>query len=136
MPRPIVLGVVGDSAAGKTTITRGLVRLIGEERVTHIAGDDYHRYDRWQRAGRGVRLRPRARGAQAKARGFRPAGRDVEGGRRERKGRGGRGVVGPPVRAGAVQFGGADVEGGTRLAGSGQLPSYGGQLGTGTSGGG
>ena len=26
MPRPIILGVVGDSAAGKTTITRGLVR--------------------------------------------------------------------------------------------------------------
>ena len=25
--RPIILGVVGDSAAGKTTITRGLVRL-------------------------------------------------------------------------------------------------------------
>ena len=30
MPRPIILGVVGDSAAGKTTITRGLVRLLGE----------------------------------------------------------------------------------------------------------
>jgi phosphoribulokinase len=54
MPRPIILGVVGDSAAGKTTITRGLVRLLGEERVTHIAGDDYHRYDRQQRAERGI----------------------------------------------------------------------------------
>ena len=31
MPRPIILGVVGDSAAGKTTITRGLVRVLGEE---------------------------------------------------------------------------------------------------------
>jgi phosphoribulokinase len=54
MPRPIFLGVVGDSAAGKTTITRGLVRLLGEERVTHIAADDYHRYDRKQRAEHGI----------------------------------------------------------------------------------
>jgi phosphoribulokinase len=54
MPRPIILGVVGDSAAGKTTITRGLVRLLGEEHVTHIAADDYHRYDRKQRAERGI----------------------------------------------------------------------------------
>ncbi len=53
MPRPIILGVVGDSAAGKTTITRGLVRLLGEQHVTHIAADDYHRYDRKQRAERG-----------------------------------------------------------------------------------
>jgi phosphoribulokinase len=52
--RPILLGVVGDSAAGKTTITRGLLRLLGEERVTHIAADDYHRYDRKQRAERGI----------------------------------------------------------------------------------
>ncbi len=50
MARPIILGVVGDSAAGKTTITRGLVRLLGEAQVTHIAADDYHRYDRRQRA--------------------------------------------------------------------------------------
>ncbi len=34
MPRPVILGVVGDSAAGKTTITRGLVRLLGEDNVT------------------------------------------------------------------------------------------------------
>jgi len=54
MPRPIILGIVGDSAAGKTTISRGLVRILGEERVTHIATDDYHKYDRKQRAGRGI----------------------------------------------------------------------------------
>ena len=52
--RPIVLGVVGDSAAGKTTITRGLVRILGEDNVNHIATDDYHRYDRQQRAERGI----------------------------------------------------------------------------------
>lgn len=54
VPRPVVLGVVGDSAAGKTTITRGLMRLLGEEHVTHIAADDYHRYDRKQRAERDI----------------------------------------------------------------------------------
>jgi phosphoribulokinase len=54
MPRPIILGVVGDSAAGKTTLTRGLVRLLGDEHVTHVAADDYHRYDRRQRAERAL----------------------------------------------------------------------------------
>jgi len=53
-PRPVILGVVGDSAAGKTTISRGLVRLLGEEHVTHVAADDYHRYDRRQRAERAI----------------------------------------------------------------------------------
>ena len=54
MPRPIILGVVGDSAAGKTTITRGLVRVLGEDNVAHICTDDYHRYDRKQRAELGI----------------------------------------------------------------------------------
>ncbi|HWE10042.1 MAG TPA: phosphoribulokinase [Solirubrobacteraceae bacterium] len=53
-PRPVILGVVGDSAAGKTTITRGLVRVLGEEHVAHICTDDYHRYDRKQRAELGI----------------------------------------------------------------------------------
>jgi phosphoribulokinase len=50
VPRPIILGVVGDSATGKTTLSRGLVRMLGEKNVTHVAADDYHRYDRRQRA--------------------------------------------------------------------------------------
>jgi phosphoribulokinase len=50
MPRPVILGVVGDSAAGKTTLTRGLVRVLGEEHVCHVCTDDYHRYDRKERA--------------------------------------------------------------------------------------
>jgi phosphoribulokinase len=54
MPRPIILGVVGDSAAGKTTMTRGLVRALGEHAVTHACTDDYHRYDRKQRAELGI----------------------------------------------------------------------------------
>jgi phosphoribulokinase len=49
MPRPIMLGVVGDSGAGKTTLTRGLVRILGEAQVTRVAADDYHRYDRRHR---------------------------------------------------------------------------------------
>jgi phosphoribulokinase len=52
--RPVILGVVGDSAAGKTTLTRGLVRVLGDEHVAHICTDDYHRYDRKQRAELGI----------------------------------------------------------------------------------
>ncbi len=52
--RPAILGVVGDSASGKTTITRGLVRVLGEENVSHICIDDYHRYDRQHRAELGI----------------------------------------------------------------------------------
>jgi phosphoribulokinase len=54
VPRPTILGVVGDSAAGKTTLTRGLVRILGEDKVTHVCTDDYHRYDRRQRAERNI----------------------------------------------------------------------------------
>jgi phosphoribulokinase len=54
MPRPILLGIVGDSASGKTTLTRGLVRILGERQVTHICADHYHRYDRKQREERGL----------------------------------------------------------------------------------
>ena len=52
--RPIILGIVGDSAAGKTTITKGLVKILGPERVTHVCTDDYHKYDRKERAQIGV----------------------------------------------------------------------------------
>src|SRR3954464_15862815 len=54
MPRPIVLGVVGDSGAGKTTLTRGLVRVLGDGNVAHLSADDYHRYDRHERHGLGI----------------------------------------------------------------------------------
>jgi phosphoribulokinase len=52
--RPIILGVVGDSAAGKTTLTRGLMNILGPERVTHVCTDDYHKYDRQERAQLGI----------------------------------------------------------------------------------
>src|SRR5215475_1422413 len=49
--RPIMLAIAGDSAAGKTTITKGLVEALGPERITSICVDDYHRYDRIERKG-------------------------------------------------------------------------------------
>jgi phosphoribulokinase len=52
--RPIILGIVGDSAAGKTTLTRGVAQVLGEENVTVICTDDYHRYDRVARAELGI----------------------------------------------------------------------------------
>jgi phosphoribulokinase len=54
MSRPVVLGVVGDSGAGKTTLTRGLIRVMGDEQVTRISADDYHRYERRERQQRGI----------------------------------------------------------------------------------
>jgi phosphoribulokinase len=47
--RPIMLGIAGDSAAGKTTLTKGLVEALGSDRITAICVDDYHRYDRAER---------------------------------------------------------------------------------------
>ncbi len=54
MVRPIILGIVGDSAAGKTTLTRGIAQVLGPENVTLICTDDYHSYDRQQRAEMGI----------------------------------------------------------------------------------
>jgi phosphoribulokinase len=54
MERPVLLGVVGDSGSGKSTITRGLVRVLGGDEVTHFSSDDYHAFDRRQRAERGI----------------------------------------------------------------------------------
>jgi len=48
--RPVLLGIMGDSAAGKTTLTQGLINLLGPDRVTHMCTDDYHKYDRAERA--------------------------------------------------------------------------------------
>ncbi len=49
LERPVVLAVVGDSAAGKTTLTDGIAEILGPDRVTKICTDDYHRYDRNER---------------------------------------------------------------------------------------
>lgn len=52
--RPIILGIVGDSAAGKTTLSKGIAQVLGVENVTTICTDDYHRYDRTQRSELGI----------------------------------------------------------------------------------
>lgn len=50
--RPVMLAIAGDSAAGKTTLTRGLVQCLGADRMTAVCVDDYHRYDRAERKGK------------------------------------------------------------------------------------
>lgn len=52
--RPIILGIVGDSASGKTTLAQGIADILGSDRVVTICTDDYHRYSREQRAERKV----------------------------------------------------------------------------------
>jgi phosphoribulokinase len=48
--RPVMLAVVGDSAAGKTTLTRGLAEALGADRCVSVGVDDYHRHERRERA--------------------------------------------------------------------------------------
>ena len=59
MPRervrdPVILGIVGDSASGKTTLSRGIAQVLGPDRVALICCDDYHRYSRAERAVNGI----------------------------------------------------------------------------------
>jgi phosphoribulokinase len=49
--RPVMLAIAGDSAAGKTTLTRGIAAALGPDRATALCVDDYHRYDREERRG-------------------------------------------------------------------------------------
>jgi phosphoribulokinase len=41
--RPVMLAIAGDSAAGKTILTRGLVEALEPERSTSICTDDCER---------------------------------------------------------------------------------------------
>ena len=52
--RPIILGIVGDSAAGKTTLAAGVVEILGKDQVVTICTDDYHKYSRAQRQENGT----------------------------------------------------------------------------------
>jgi len=52
--RPIILGIVGDSAAGKTTLAAGVAEILGKDQVVTICTDDYHKYSRAQRAENGT----------------------------------------------------------------------------------
>ncbi|PZS29431.1 MAG: phosphoribulokinase [Pseudonocardiales bacterium] len=44
-----MIAIAGDSAAGKTTLTRGLLAAIGTDAISSICVDDYHRFDRAER---------------------------------------------------------------------------------------
>jgi len=52
--RPIILGIVGDSASGKTTLSDGIANILGPDKVVIICTDDYHRYERAQRTENGL----------------------------------------------------------------------------------
>ena len=51
---PLLVGIAGDSASGKTTFAQQLEWALGRTRITHIRGDDYHRYDRRTRDSLGL----------------------------------------------------------------------------------
>ncbi|MBI5162766.1 MAG: phosphoribulokinase [Magnetospirillum sp.] len=44
--RPVILGIVGDSASGKTTLAAGIAAILGPERVTILSTDGYRRLGR------------------------------------------------------------------------------------------
>ena len=52
--RPVILGIVGDSAAGKTTLTAGIANILGPDKVVTICTDDYRRFDRRERGENGL----------------------------------------------------------------------------------
>jgi uridine kinase len=53
-PTPFVLGIIGDSGSGKSTVARGVRELIGPARVTTLSLDDYQRYTRAERGDMGL----------------------------------------------------------------------------------
>ncbi len=52
--RVFVFGIAGDSGSGKTTISRGIKRILGEEMVCSFSMDDYHSLDRKARKERNI----------------------------------------------------------------------------------
>jgi phosphoribulokinase len=51
---PFVLGIVGDSGSGKSTVAEGVAALIGPDHVSTLELDDYHRYTRAERQEQGI----------------------------------------------------------------------------------
>lgn len=59
--QPLIVAICGDSGSGKTTLTDGMIRVFGQERITHICLDDYHTLDRATRLQTSITaLRPEA----------------------------------------------------------------------------
>jgi phosphoribulokinase len=52
--KPVIIGIVGDSAVGKTTLAAGIAEALGSERTIQICIDDYHRYSRADRLAKGL----------------------------------------------------------------------------------
>lgn len=50
--KPFLIGIAGDSGAGKDTLAKAITGVFGSHSVTHISGDGYHLWDRqkpmWQ----------------------------------------------------------------------------------------
>ena len=44
--RPVSIGIAGDSGVGKSTFSKGLASIFGEESIAEVSGDDYHNWDR------------------------------------------------------------------------------------------
>lgn len=53
-PGSFIIGIAGDSGAGKTTFARGILSLLGGRLVSSFSTDDYHKEDREQRARSGL----------------------------------------------------------------------------------
>lgn len=51
---PFILGIIGDSGSGKSTVAKGVRALIGPDRVASLELDDYHRYTRAERLALGM----------------------------------------------------------------------------------
>ena len=52
--RVFVFGIAGDSGSGKTTISRGIKRMLGKDMVASFSMDDYHSLDRSERRERNI----------------------------------------------------------------------------------
>lgn len=52
--KTIMIGIAGDSAAGKTTLSQGIAEALGQDQVTAICCDHYHKYNRKQRSQLGI----------------------------------------------------------------------------------
>jgi phosphoribulokinase len=50
----VMIGIAGDSAAGKTTLSQGIVEALGADQVTSICCDHYHKYNRKTRKELGI----------------------------------------------------------------------------------
>ena len=62
VPHPVILGIVGGSATGKTTLSAGIAEILGRGRVTVFFTDDYHKYLREERAKNGISTLRQAQG--------------------------------------------------------------------------